>query len=388
MMGWIDGNTQGWLKCAVRTAAVLALALAFTAACVSESGRRGRLTSAPNYDDCVYFLDGALLRNAVANDGLAGGWDVFQKRAHHSPFSALLASAAFVLLGQHEAAPYWLNGLVVLLYLAGLGYLLWPLPTPCWLLTLGVFLAPPFITMGVVEFRPDITWAVVTGFGVVWMVTREQLFRAPPRAAFAGCCMAAALLIKPTTFVMTVLLFGGAAVSRVIPRLSRWQVEEENAVNQRSNPVLGLMAFSGVLLALAGPYWWFFGHDIWTYFWVNSFGVNKAVWAYPGTSAQALRFYLTGEAARSNVGYSGWVLALASLTCTVFLFASRTALRWRLAVLLTALLASFTINALAEMKSPFLGGAIYGLWLFGTAYAFAETHGAIMAADLAAASTG
>jgi hypothetical protein len=40
------------------------------------------------------------------------------------------------------------------------------------------------------------------------------------------------------------------------------------------------------------------------------------------------------------------------------------------------------------MKSLFLGGAIYGLWLFGTAHAFAETHGAIMAADLAAASTG
>jgi len=174
----------------VRTAAVLALTLAFTAACVQESGRRGRLASTPNYDDCVYCLDGALLRNAVVNDGVAGGWSLFEERAHHSPFSALLASAAFVLLGQHEPSPYWMNGLVVLLYLAGVGYLLWPLPTPSWLLALGIFLTPPFITMGVVEFRPDIAWAEVSGFGVVWMVTREQMFRVPARAAFAGGCIA------------------------------------------------------------------------------------------------------------------------------------------------------------------------------------------------------
>jgi len=386
-MGWIDGNARGWLTGGVRTAAVLALAFAFTAACVQESGRRGRLASTTNYDDCVYFLDGALLRNAVANDGLTGGWRMFQERAHHSPFSALLASAAFVLLGQHEASPYWMNGLVVLLYLAGLGYLLWPLPTPSWLLVLGIFLTPPFITMGVVEFRPDIAWAVVTGFGVVWMVTREQLFRVPARGAFAGCCMAAALLIKPTTFVLTVLLFSGAAVSRGIPQLAWWQATRARAVEQPGNPASGLLAFGGALLALAGPYWWFFGGDIWAYFWNNSFGVNKAVWAYPGTNAQALLYYLTGEAARSNVGLSGWVLLLGSLASTMFLFVTRAALRWRLAVLLAALLATFTINMLAEMKSPFLGGAIYGLWLFGTAYACAEVYGVLMAAEPSATRT-
>jgi len=355
-----------WLS---RGFALILLTSIFTVLCVSESRHNGRLASAPNYDDCVYFFDGALLLKEIKNSGFSGISTFLDQRGLHSPYSVFMAAASFAFFGPHETSPYYGDGLVVLLYLGGLGWILRRLSTPSWILALGLFLTPPFITMGVVEFRPDIAWAVMTGFGVVWIVTPDRLFRRPGAAALAGVFAALAFLIKPSTFVMTTLLFLGAVLSRPLGVLI-----SRKGPGSPVSALPGAAAFLGALLVVAGPYWWRYGNDAWAYFWENSFGANKQIWAYQGSLSESLLFYITGEATRSNVAISGQIIGILALACAVYLVLCRPELRWRIFVLFASLAGALLVNTVAQMKSPFLGGGIYGVWLFGSAFLMAETY--------------
>ena len=199
----------------------------FTQLCVQESKVNGRLSSSPNYDDCTYCLEGAILLKDVKEEGVHGFFEYLNEpgpNGFHSPYSIILAAVSYALFGPYETSPYYGDALLVIIYLACLGWIFRSLPTPAWMLALALFLTPPFITMGVVEFRPDIAWAVSIGFGVVFTVTSEEVFQNPRRAALAGLFLALALVIKPSTFVMTLLLYSGAIFSRVIAAVwkNRW----------------------------------------------------------------------------------------------------------------------------------------------------------------------
>jgi hypothetical protein len=140
-------------------------------------------------------LQGAFLFKALKTDGLEG-FPIFLKQwGLHSPYSTFLAAASFAALGPSRTSPYYCDALLVFLYLVGIGYFLRKLSLAVWCLALGLFLTPPFITMGVVEFRPDIAWAVAAGFGVVWIIVSERIFLRPNAALGAGILFALALLI-------------------------------------------------------------------------------------------------------------------------------------------------------------------------------------------------
>jgi hypothetical protein len=350
----------------LRILAILLVAIVFTLLCVAESKRNGRLASSPNYDDVVYFHDGSILLHSLQSDGWAGFKSFLAERGLHSPYSIFLAAAAFRVFGFQDASPYLANGLVVLVYLLGVSWFLRRLPIVPWVSGILLFLAPPFITMGVVEFRPDIAWAVTTGFGVVLIVTSEELFRRPGRAAVAALFLALSLLIKPSTFVMTAILYMGAIFSRIAVAVweKRW----------RSSPRtthLGVVAFVVTVLIVAGPYWIRFGKYAWDYFFTNSFGINKEIWAYKGSLKESLLFYISGEGSQSNVAIAGKILSVLSLFCLGFLAIRKKELRWKLFVLLGLMAGALLVNTVAGMKSPFLGGGIYGVWLFSCAYVIA-----------------
>ena len=343
----------------------------FTLLCVRESKLNGRLSSAPNFDDCTYFLEGAILLNDIKLVG-PGGFSKYLNEpgpnGFHSPYSIFLAAASYAIFGPCETSPYYGNAVVVFFYLAGLGWILRTLSTPAWMLAIGLFLTPPFITMGVVEFRPDIAWAVITGFSVVWIITSNRIFSCARYAALAGVFAALALLITPSTFVMTTLLFTGAILSR-IPGYFLMPRREESI----GSAVRGTAVFLTTLLLIAGPYWWRFGRDIWLYFWSNSFGTNKQLWISECSLKDSLLYYITGPATASNVAFSGQIITVLAVACSVVLLMKRQDLRWKIFVLFACLTGAVVVNTVAQMKTQFLGGGIYGVWLFGSAFLMAET---------------
>ena len=347
-------NPQFWL----RTVIILIVAALFTLFCVSTSKQKGRLLSAPNYDDVVYFNQGSQLLQAIKNHGTKGLWQHLQEEGLHSPYSIGLAAAAYSIGGFAESVPYYANILVVLAYLGGLSWFLRALSLSQWLASLGLFLTLPFITMGVVEFRPDIMWAVVIGMGVVYLATTPNVLTSIGPAVISGLFLGLSLMIKPSTFAMTLILYGCAGAVRLF-----WELHEP-----KSRLLAGVGAVFCVAAVVAAPYWLLFGQQTWSYFWTNSFGGNKQVWAFQGSLSDFLFFYLTGGGWKSNVGIPGIILTIIVGACCVFLWKNDRANRRTLSLLGVLLAIAFLINTSASMKSPFLGGGIYGTWIFSCAY--------------------
>jgi hypothetical protein len=176
-----------------------------------------------------------------------------------------------------------------------------------------------------------------------------------------------ALLAKPSTFAMTALLFTGACLSRVIGHSFTAHRGET-----KGNPWTGVCTLIGALFIVTAPYAYRFGRDAWCYFWDNTFGVNKEIWIYHGTQLESLLYYVSGVSFGSNITTSGMIITLLSLFCSIYLVIQRPEIRLRIMFLFSCIGSTLLINTLAEMKSPFLGGGIYGVWLFGSAYVIGE----------------
>lgn len=340
----------------IKTAIVLVVSVLFTLFCVSTSKQKGRLLSAPNYDDVVYFNQGSQLLQTLNQQGIVGVWQFLEEKGLHSPYSVTLAAAAYAIGGFGEPAPYYANILVVVVYLSGLSWFLRALPLMQWLASIALFMVLPFITMGVVEFRPDIMWAVVTGFGVVYLATTPGVLVSVGPAVTSGVLLGLSLIIKPSTFAMTLILYGCAGLVRFL-----WERKTKQLA-------VGLSIFMVAILLTAGPYWWFFGEQAWSYFWKNSFGANKQVWVFQGSLTDFLSFYITGDGWKSNVGIPGTILTIFTIVCGVFDWKTAPIHRRHLTLLASVLATAVFINTSASMKSPFLGGGIYGVWLFSCAY--------------------
>jgi hypothetical protein len=362
-------NSSSSITLMLRCLVILILTSLFTILCVRESRVIGRLSTSPNYDDCTYSLSGAVLLGDLKADGVLGFAEYLKKQApcggFHSPYSVLLATASYAVFGINEAAPYYGNALVVLVYLCGVGWMLRSLPALPWMLGLILFLSSPLITMGVVEFRPDVAWGIVVGFGVVLIVTSEKLFRSQRHAFLAGLPLGLALVIKPSTFVMTLLLFGGAITSRIIGAFLEKRLKPERTV------ALGIFAFLVGALIVAAPYWIFYGKEILSYFLDNAFGVNKSVWIYHGSRHDFLFYYLTGDGWRSAMWFPGTAIGILGIACMIYLSGRRPDLRWKLTSLILLMLGGLAVNSVAQIKSVFLASGLYGTLFFSASYLLA-----------------
>lgn len=352
---------QKKLSCWRRGLVLLIFSAIFIYLCIRQSSSIGRLSSYPLYDDCVYLYHGAKLLKFFEYGQIVNAI----QQLKHSPFSASLAAISFAVFGFHYISPYLGNSIIVIAYLGGLSWFFRCLSITQYILALALFLTPPFITMGVVEFRPDIAWAVVTGFGVAFIVTSNGLFHCLPRAVITGVLLSLSLLIKPTTFAMTIILYVGAILSQLIPAFRQ---EKFNAFRTIWK---GVGIFLATALILVLPYWILFGQHIWNYFIVNSFGKNKEIWVFRGNFSENLLFYIVGEGGKSNIRMAGLIIAILGFASFLYLAIKRPDLRWKLFSLVFLVGCAFFINTMAQMKSPFLGGGIYGLWLFGSAFVIA-----------------
>ena len=356
---------------------VLLLSVAFTWLCVRGSSKIGRLSNLPNYDDVVYFVSAADFLQSVREGGVGGAVDFARRDQLHSPFSTAMAAVAFSIEGLRAAAPYRLNAILIAAYLGGLAYFLRHAERRFLALALVFFLVPPFVTMAVVEFRPDMAWATVVGFLAVFALTRADFFHNRKVAAFYGLCIGLGLLIKPTTFAMTL------AVSAMAFGFA-WMLEVERADFRSAAGRLfpTLLALALPLVLVAGPYFAIFGESVWRYFIDNSFGVNASVWVCREDRLTQWLYYLDGAGARCNLASQ----KITILTAWLF-FAVRRSWRAPLAVRLQTLFLAMTIcivyvvNAAAPLKSPHLGGAIYGTLFFSLAFFAGEAFASLRSAS-------
>jgi hypothetical protein len=348
----------------VMMAFVLLVSGIFVYRSLVESFAHGRLASEPNYDDVGYLYSGARVLQA-----LRSGYIVETLTSYmHSPFSILLAAISFAIWGAKDWAPYAGNVVIVVCYLLALRHFLRRLPLGTQMGLLLVFLSLPFATMAVVEFRPDIMWATLVGFATVYLSTTPRDFSSRKEALGMGLLYGAAMMTKPSTFLMTTSVIGLGGLLRTLRQALMRQLKI-------STFVVWLAFFLVAALLVAGCYYFLHYERIWAYFYENSFGKNKDFWI----ASQALSFHLghyiaADLAAASNLGR--WRLPLLAFIAVALILSA-----WRVkaaekrmvfASLTIVVVATWLASSLFGMKSPFLGGAFYGTVIFASAYLLAE----------------
>jgi hypothetical protein len=347
---------------------ILLLAVVFSSVCVKWSSKRGRLHNPPNYDDVVYLASGADLLHTLHTEGVGGLGRYIERDRLHSPYSTAMAALAFSFTGLNIAAPYRLNTVLIAAYLAGIAYYFRKTQRPVLTLALIYFLIPPFAMMAVVEFRPDLAWATVIGFSAVFAVTRDDLFHNWKAAVVPGVGLGLALLIKPSTFAMTFVVAAMALGAAWIIEAAR-----NGARNAARRLPFALVMVGGPVLLLAGPYYAVFGKDVWQYFMENSFGVNAPIWTHQGDWTHQWLFYIWGDGCLCNLARQSFPIFAAWIALAVYHFRGTSAtLRLKTFFMALMIAVVFAINSHAPMKSPFLGGAFYGMLLFSLAFLAGE----------------
>ncbi len=352
----MNDPSHSWKFWVFRSLIIFTIAMGVTLQCVSVSKQMGRLANVPNYDDCTYMLSASLLDAKWKQGDLLGAFHTLK----HSPYSVGLAAAAFAILGNQDSAPYHANIVVVVAYLAALTWLLRGVPFFPWLVSLLILVNLPIVKMGVVEFRPDIFWAVCTGFGAIYVLVSPELLKNRGEALFSGLIFTAAYLAKPTTFALTTIVLFASFGGRF---MHAWFFQHVQKINLsdiwRSTAIVG-----SALVILAGWYYVCFGDYIWHYFYDNSFGVNQSIWSFKGNWIDSITYYLKGSAAKSSMGTLGALIFLLTVALSNWKLATASAMEITRFVLLCGIcFLIYAINTLG-MKSQFLGASMYMLIIF------------------------
>ena len=363
----------------------IVLAACVTLATVQFSLRRGRLTLAPGFDDVGYMGDGAERARIYWESGPQALANNLKTYPPHSPFSTMMATAAFLIFGIHDWAPYIMNGILVVAFLWIADHLLRGLKFWQKLIAIFFLLSVPLIVCSVYEFRPDIPCALITITACIIAIERPFLGASFRRLfVIGGLFGLPALLIKPTTLPDTIVMMLGSMflstaadylrtnfitsfgsirrllhVARLIapePAVKRklvakWLITIRAEAVARSWGTVFLVLF---LVAL--PYFAFAGKQVKDYIKENVFGAHAKIWAAKGTRFQHAKFYITGDGGRLMLGDHLWFLlaliAIAGIFCIVRQNRSEIA---RAIALLLLLLGSFFSVVMNPVESYFFG---------------------------------
>jgi hypothetical protein len=354
-----------------------ALAATFTAAIIGYSRNYGRMLLGPLYDDVVYLDEGLRHAQLVQTGEL---WVLVQdlaQRPPHSPFATLVSTAAFLLFGAVDWAPYALMGLVVLGVLLAADRLLVDLPRYARVAGALFVLSFPIVGTLPYHFRPDPTAGLVTGFGVVMMLRYPPL-RAPRRHQYwTGLCFALAWLTKPSVFPFTLWMFVGSwMLSMLAGGTTDRFVSAQSLTQAPPDDPRGYWAaiwpYWVPVLLLAGPYYLIAGEGVSRYIYENVFGQNREIWRLKRDWLGLARFLLDGEGGRLMLRRHAYVIlglaGCAGILHVIGSFGQGVDRERRKAALafIGAVFLAWLFPTLSRYNNPFNGATFVAILLFAS----------------------
>ena len=340
----------------------LVVSAAFTALVIQYSFAHGKLLCPPFYDDVSYFEDALHRLEKYYTGGAFSVISDYRSWPPHSPFSSAMAAGAFAILGLHDWAPYVANGLIILGLLFFLDYLSGN-ASLIQKLALALFvLCVPVSAEAVYEFRPDMASALCCAIGATMLLWRRFTQRSWQYRATAGAMFGSALLFKPPTSPLTLIIFVATVVvaSAIELYLNRTRL---TSLARAWGPCILPM------LLIPLPHYLLTWRETWQYIEEPIFGDTHSIWKTPGTPMFHLRWYLTGPGGRLMLGRELCLLVavvVAGLLFTAFM-RNREQLA-RLSALLLVGLIAWAVPTEMDVKQYFFGATFDWLLVFTAAY--------------------
>lgn len=268
-------HQESWRRQLYATSFAILVSLAY----LQISALGGRLAADLTYDDVVYANDAARRLLSVADSGLFALLRGLVEAPPHSPYSTLLAVAAFAVGGLNEFAMYAANALILVAIAAFATHELRHARNVLIVLGVCILLLSPIAYQAIHDFRPDIALGFATASMVWWFIGGlvegdSRQFRR------AGYALGACLLIKPSFFVHTLAIVLFLLLLAVIAGL----LEKRRIAMIAPLDMRTLGCFVGVGILISAPYYIANGSQILKYFWDNTRGEESAIWSFATTT--------------------------------------------------------------------------------------------------------
>ena len=348
----------------ISTKFLLLLSVLYAWFLVNFSYEYGRLATAIGYDDIVYFNDGLTRLRVFYERGVLDFLRDLGRNPPHSPFSTLLAAAAFAIFGIRDWAPYIANALVVFAMLLLVRHVVRSMPFYAQMAVLLFVLAPYFVMATVMEFRPDLPAGLFGAIAVFLSVIRpitETKFR---DRFFLGCVFALALLTKPTASLFVVVMMLASLGFSVYRSYS-----SPHGATVSSATLLAAQCLA-ISIVLVLPYYYANWGHLTRY--VSS-ATGSDIWVYSKDWSVKLWMYLGGAYGRQLLGGFLYVYAAAIvLFGSVLMFLGKKESAKVLGGLVVMVSMAWFAPTYLGMGNPFFAATFYYLLLFSVTYGFVE----------------
>ncbi len=357
-------------------AALGAVSAVWTATYLRHAWRHGRLGLPPLYDDVVYLLDGARRVASLRENGLVGLIGSLLEYPPTSLLSTVHATAAFLVFGVEDWAPYLFNGFVVFMILAAVERTMrgpapagdvpavpggsapalpvWPRVAVCLLL-----LGSPMLGRAVDEFRPDFVAAFAVAAAAFTFFDRPLLGSRHRRLLLLGLLVGVSIAAKPRATPVALLMAGLAFGVGVLIDLADTPKEDRAA---RARSAAGWAALGAILLPIL--YAPFGAASTWNYVSFTVFGPGARLWTPQLTPGEGLVYYITGAGGQYMLGpYALPALGLALLGIAIRALRPDRSERWRAAASLALLIVAWAIPTFTPIKHGLYGLQFYALLL-------------------------
>ncbi|WP_228898855.1 glycosyltransferase family 39 protein [Acidovorax sp. Leaf73] len=337
---------------------------------INFSYEYGRLSTVIGYDDIVYFDDGLTRLRIFYENGIFDLLLNLVRNPPHSPFSTLLAAAAFAIFGIRDWAPYIANASVIFAMLLLVRHITRSMSLYAQVVLLFFALAPYFVMATVLEFRPDLPAGLFGAIAVFLAVTRpiaETRFR---DRLFLSCIFALALMTKPTASLFVVVMMLASLGFSVYRSCSA----PRNATLLFATLLAVQCLVMSIILVL--PYYYANWGHLTRY--VSS-ATGSDIWVYSRDWEVKLWMYLTGVYGRQLLGGFLYVYAAAIvLFGGMFMFYRKKDSTKVLGGLVVMVLMAWFAPTYLGMGNPFFAATFYYLFLFTVIYGFVEVFESVV----------
>ena len=251
----------------------------------------------PYYDDVVYLLWSQLVVHSVAHQSVFT--TAYEMIHQHSPLTTLFGVIGYYLVPTGDLGPYIVGCAPVLLYLLACGLLLRRLPPMLIVGVVGVIGAAPLLRYCIVEFRPETAWGTLTGVAAIAFFAMNPLTASRRSQIGLGLLAGLAVISKPTTSPVTIVVLGAAFVASVLVQYIESRQRED--VFSLRGAILGAATILAASLVIVLPTVVIIGREIYEYIiWVMT-DAAKQTGNHNGLADQLL-YYSFGPGGHRMLG--------------------------------------------------------------------------------------